>query len=775
MPGPDISGLNAKTVGKYFRKLSGQHESAVIRSFRAALGVDVSVLLDDGPIQQALHARVQTNVDLIKTIPSKFHSQLTNDLQRQLKAGPFDRQAVTRLLRTSYHSSGYNLRRLARDQTTKSIGQFTELRQKQIGIEKYRWSASDDNRVRLTHQINDGDIFEWANPPAITGPPGWDIQCRCVAVAIIPDKTAQEVSANALENKIAPGAPPGTSALVRNQMAARADELGLPAAQRGVDAAELAKREVDSRIVAHNDKIGEILAEYEAVLLAGDRGAAHRAILAQINQRKVLLQQARTPLYKEREEFVKLYYDRKREVARLEKELREYSLGLLAHDEAGYSFLATGEFSNSLNSADWEKLREGIGFLSRMVATGDEAILRDVVVRKISGRAFALNREASGRAAMIAIEGAAEELSTIVHELGHVMEYADKELFDDALAFLFRRTKGEKLQRLKDIYPDYNYAAKERCRPDAFSDAYVGRSYSYTGSRKVTNEVTNPWTGKSLVSSTEVVSMGLDFMARNPYRFMLDDPEYFDFIFEKVLRRYARAVEVVVDRSAADLDNFILNVISEAGDNIEGVGAGDDALRLFAEFRWGEQKATVVSGADFAAVDSPLLLRGMNEVQHVMDNVEGRFVGRGIFGNGGYYGSERSLKTSFQYSRSNDGHVFAAKLRPGSRIASKSELDDLHLAWRRENLDAGSRTFMDDIGRYAAREGYDAIKVDSNDFVVVLNNKALVVDERSLPGAAFSDEAEFWHIEDLRESVVSLQSATDALISQRAGASAERA
>ncbi len=50
------------------------------------------------------------------------------------------------------------------------------------------WRSLRDDKVRSSHQENDGWIFAWENPPA-TGHPGEDYNCRCEAVPYIPGET----------------------------------------------------------------------------------------------------------------------------------------------------------------------------------------------------------------------------------------------------------------------------------------------------------------------------------------------------------------------------------------------------------------------------------------------------------------------------------------------------------------------------------------------------------------------------------------------------------
>lgn len=76
---------------------------------------------------------------------------------------------------------------IARDQTSKLNSAISQHRQQSAGITSYTWSGSLDERERETHLANEGKVFDWASPPSETGHPGDDIQCRCVAVPILPE------------------------------------------------------------------------------------------------------------------------------------------------------------------------------------------------------------------------------------------------------------------------------------------------------------------------------------------------------------------------------------------------------------------------------------------------------------------------------------------------------------------------------------------------------------------------------------------------------------
>ena len=54
--------------------------------------------------------------------------------------------------------------------------------------DSYVWHTVQDDKVRLSHRVNDGRIFRWNDPPT-TGHPGDGFNCRCTAVQFTPGET----------------------------------------------------------------------------------------------------------------------------------------------------------------------------------------------------------------------------------------------------------------------------------------------------------------------------------------------------------------------------------------------------------------------------------------------------------------------------------------------------------------------------------------------------------------------------------------------------------
>ena len=181
---PQLAGMTARSAEQQMARLKAYHTDRFTKTMRRYLGVKVD-FMSDAVLEPVIRRGIQDSVDLIVTIPQRSHQALSDDLIRLAQTKPFDEAEVTKVLRENYKSSGYNLRRISRDQTNKAIGRLTEARQRQAGIFEYVWQTVGDPSVRETHEALNGMTFSWdASPPE--GPPGTEIQCRCVALAVIP-------------------------------------------------------------------------------------------------------------------------------------------------------------------------------------------------------------------------------------------------------------------------------------------------------------------------------------------------------------------------------------------------------------------------------------------------------------------------------------------------------------------------------------------------------------------------------------------------------------
>lgn len=74
-------------------------------------------------------------------------------------------------------------------------GLINQLRQQDLGIERYIWRSQDDAKVRDSHAEYDDQVFRWDEPPA-GGHPGQAHNCRCVAEPVAPGSRTDVILAD---------------------------------------------------------------------------------------------------------------------------------------------------------------------------------------------------------------------------------------------------------------------------------------------------------------------------------------------------------------------------------------------------------------------------------------------------------------------------------------------------------------------------------------------------------------------------------------------------
>jgi SPP1 gp7 family putative phage head morphogenesis protein len=134
---------------------------------------------------------VKENVDLIVTIPRSQFDKIEKAVIDRWTTGVTTKSLV-KDIKQLYNVSDYRAKLIAIDQIGKVNQQITQKRHEEIGVDRYIWSTSLDERVRgnptgkypivkHSHWEREGKIFFYNDPPE-DGHPGFAIRCRCVAI-----------------------------------------------------------------------------------------------------------------------------------------------------------------------------------------------------------------------------------------------------------------------------------------------------------------------------------------------------------------------------------------------------------------------------------------------------------------------------------------------------------------------------------------------------------------------------------------------------------------
>lgn len=125
--------------------------------------------------------------------------------------------------------------------------------------------------------------------------------------------------------------------------------------------------------------------------------------------------------------------------------------------------------------------------------------------------------------------GNSSPTSLVVHEIGHFLQHSSLVLDKEVKRFFAYRTKGEVAQKLNKVMKSEMFGATEITKVDKFINPYMGKIYDD-------------------VNNSEILSMALEYLYKDPVKFMQKDPEMFKWIVG-LLRGQApvgKAVEKVV-------------------------------------------------------------------------------------------------------------------------------------------------------------------------------------------------------------------------------------
>jgi len=172
------------------------------QTWRAAaqrMGIDLKSFLGVD-IQEAVQARVEQNILLIKSIP--FHAaQRVGELAQQAVAEGTRAQTLVKQIAEQGNVAMSRARTIALTEVSKAQTAFTQARAQGVGSEGYIWRTTRDGQRRSSHAAMEGRFVHWDKPPTLdgmTGHAGEFPNCRCYCEPVVPDSKGQAVTGSPL-------------------------------------------------------------------------------------------------------------------------------------------------------------------------------------------------------------------------------------------------------------------------------------------------------------------------------------------------------------------------------------------------------------------------------------------------------------------------------------------------------------------------------------------------------------------------------------------------
>lgn len=188
----------AYTVGN---RVADQAKKSWKKITKAGLGFDL--VGNEAWLVPKLKAFSAANASLITSLTDKPLDEVST-LAHQAVANGWRWEDLRDEVVKKYGAAESRARLIARDQVSKLNGQLSMMRQQAIGVEKYIWRTSQDDRVREDHAVMEGLLCRWddatvysedggqtwksrADIGGVQLHPGEDYQCRCTAEAYLDD------------------------------------------------------------------------------------------------------------------------------------------------------------------------------------------------------------------------------------------------------------------------------------------------------------------------------------------------------------------------------------------------------------------------------------------------------------------------------------------------------------------------------------------------------------------------------------------------------------
>ena len=175
----------SKTWRKVSRELGDGRR--ISKTLARSLGVNIKTTMDD---------KIQENAGLIIAIPLDVSEKMTSYIASEAFKGLRSDQ-ISKALQSKYSQyTDSKINTIARTESSKASTALTEARAKDVASQWYIWrTVKDGKRVRESHQIMEGVVCSWNEPPSpenLEGEkfvgyyhPGGIYNCRCWAQPVI--------------------------------------------------------------------------------------------------------------------------------------------------------------------------------------------------------------------------------------------------------------------------------------------------------------------------------------------------------------------------------------------------------------------------------------------------------------------------------------------------------------------------------------------------------------------------------------------------------------
>lgn len=190
-----------QTASKMVRAVDKFNLEKLKTSINQRFGIDMPDMFAREGIEKFVTANIAKNATLIKSIPNEFIKDIETQIYSGISSGLTYKSIENRILgidgiKSTFSKLDNRIKLIARNEVSSINGQINQQRLKSIGVNKFEWQTSGDERVRDSHADLDGQTFSWDNLPTNENgeeiSPGTDFNCRCTSIPIFEIEEGEE-------------------------------------------------------------------------------------------------------------------------------------------------------------------------------------------------------------------------------------------------------------------------------------------------------------------------------------------------------------------------------------------------------------------------------------------------------------------------------------------------------------------------------------------------------------------------------------------------------
>jgi SPP1 gp7 family putative phage head morphogenesis protein len=180
----------APALAEYFAQSVSSRSSGALKAILKKAGFTVEFKMTRA-MRDIMSATVSQQVSLIKSIPSRYFTNIEGQVMRSVQTGR-DLGQLTKDLQEQFGVTHRRAAFIARDQNNKATASMTRARQDELGISEAIWVHSGAGKhPRPTHVAMNGKKYDvnkgmWDSAVNRWIFPGEEINCRCISRSIIP-------------------------------------------------------------------------------------------------------------------------------------------------------------------------------------------------------------------------------------------------------------------------------------------------------------------------------------------------------------------------------------------------------------------------------------------------------------------------------------------------------------------------------------------------------------------------------------------------------------